>query len=338
VRALVVLSVIGTAFAASAVSGASQAACGWRVVLDRPGAQLTALSAVADDDVWAVGSAGGRGVILHWGGRSWRTTRAAVFPLDVSASSARDVWVVGSTSPDALVSRPRSEHWDGRRWRAVPVPGGPGAYLRGIAGAWAVGAGRSQPLLVHWAGHAWRAVSAGFRDGLLHAIDLPWAVGTKGMTAAKSSEDPLVMRLSGGRWRPVTTPSLDSVDENLLGVDAVSTDDVWAVGSADVLGGRSPLVQRLQGGVWRGESIDGLPPSDAALLAVAAFGPGDAWAAGYRGLASQRTLLAHWDGNRWTQAPGRPGSLSDLDALSAHDIWAAGSNGSGSLVERYSCG
>jgi hypothetical protein len=337
VRALVVLAVLGAILAVSAVSGARGSPCRWRVVLDRPGAQLVAVAEVADDDVWAVGESAGRGVILHWNGRGWRTSPVAVQPLDVAALSARDVWVVGSSSPDALVARPRSAHWDGRRWRVVPVPGGAGAYLRGLDGAWAVGAGRSGPLLVHRNGRAWAAVGAGLRDGLLHAIHLPWAVGTQGMTATSSSEDPLVMRLTGGRWQAVGTPKLDSVDENLLAVDAVSPGDVWAVGSADVLGGRAPLVQRLDGGVWRDESVDGLPTVRAALLSVAVFGPTDAWVAGYRGFVSQRTLLAHWDGSRWTQVSSRPGSLSNLSALSARDIWAVGSNRPRSLIERYSC-
>jgi hypothetical protein len=335
VRALLAPAVVAALVAASLVARAGAAACGWRVVLDRPGAGLTAVAALADDDVWAVGSSRGSGVILHWDGRLWRSSSSAVLPLDVAALSARDVWVVGSASPDRLVTRPRSAHWDGTRWQLESVPGGAGAYLRGVGGPWAVGAGRSGPLVVRWNGRAWLS-SAPLepRNGLLHGIDGAWAVGTE----SRGTEDPLVMRYQAGRWREVATPRLDSVDENLLAVDAVSDGDVWAVGSADVLGGRAPLVQRLDGGVWREESISGLPTAQAALLAVAAFGPKDAWVAGYRGFAAQRALLAHWDGLRWTQAPGRPGTLADLSAVSAHDIWAVGSNGPRSLVERYACG
>lgn len=342
-RGVLAAAVLAAVLAASVGSGQGAATCSWRTVLDAPGAQLTGIAAVGDGDVWAVGTAGARGVILHWDGRTWRRAVTAVLPLDLAAVSARDVWVVGSSSSQPLLRRPRSARWDGRRWRLVPVPGGPGTYLRDVAGrssgdAWAVGAAQSGPLLVRWDGRAWNAVAAGPRNGLLQAIDLPWAVGTQGETGPTSSEDPLAMRLLGGRWRAAATPHLDTVDENLLAVDAVSPGDVWAVGSADVLGGRAPLVLRLHGTVWRDESISGLPQAKAALLAVAAFGPDDAWAAGYRGFAPQQTLLAHWDGRSWTQVPGRPGSLSDLSALSAHDLWAVGSNGSSGFVERYACG
>lgn len=91
---------------------------------------------------------------------------------------------------------------------------------------------------------------------------------------------------------------LESVDENLLAVDATSGGDVWAVGSADVLGGRAPLVQRLDAAIWRDESVAGLPSAEAALTAVTAFGASDVWVGGYQGFAHQLTLLAHWDGSR----------------------------------------
>lgn len=337
-RALAGALVCGIGLAASAAAGSGSVGCRWQVVLDRPGTGLTAVAAVSDRDVWAVGDASGRGVILHWNGRAWRSEPSAVLPLDVAAVSRRDVWVVGSASPAAAVTRPRSAHWDGRRWRLVPTPGGPGAYLRGVGGdVWAVGAAGTGALLLRWAGRAWRSAGAEVPVGLLHGVDPPWAVGTHGVTGSTRSEDPLVMHLRGGHWEPVATPRLDSVDENLLAVDAVSPGEVWAVGSADVLGGRAPLVQRLHDGAWRDESVAGLPTVQSALLGVAALGPNDVWVAGYRGFTAQRTLLAHWDGRRWTQAPSRPGSLVDLSALSPHEIWAVGSNGGSGLVERLGC-
>ncbi len=342
-RAAVLPAVIGAALVASAVTGASGSACRWRVVPGAPGTQLTAVAAVSDADVWAVGMNGSRWVISHWDGRGWRLTRSAVVALDIEAVSARDVWAVGESSPRPGAARPASLHWDGARWKDVPVPGRVGSYLRAVSAStagdvWAVGAGREKPLAVHWNGRAWRSVATGTGSGLLHAVDAPWAVGTQGMTSSTGSEDPLVVRVLGGRIQQVATPVLDSVDENLLAVDSVSTGDVWAVGSSDLLGGRAPLVQRLEGTAWQDESTVGLPRAEAALTAVAAFGPTDVWVAGYRGFANQRSLLAHWDGNRWSQVPGRSGIVLDLSALSPRDIWAVGSNGSRSLVERFACG
>ena len=341
-RGLIVGVIVGAGLVASAVAGPGAVDCRWRVVLNRPGPQLAGVAALHDDDVWAVGADASRGDILHWDGRAWRRTDAALLPLDVSAASATDVWVVGSSSPSALLSRSLSEHWTGVHWKVVAGPGGQGWYLRGVAAlrrgdAWAVGATGEGPLLVHWDGRAWRWVATGVSDGVLQAIDLPWAVGTQGMTSLTGSEDPLVVRRRGGMWGTVTTPSIASVDENLNDVSAVSPSDVWAVGSEDDFGDRAPLIQRLYGRVWLDESVVGLPPARSALLTVAAFGPRDVWGAGYKGFTPERTLLAHWDGTRWTQMPSRPGSLSDVSALSPHDIWAVGSSGARSLVEHYTC-
>jgi hypothetical protein len=184
VRAAVLAAAIGAALVVSAVTGASTSACRWRVVPGPPATQLTAVSALGDSDVWAVGMDGSRWVVLHWNGRAWRMTGSSIVALDVAAVSARDVWIVGESSPHPSLARPRSMHWDGVRWKVVPVPGPVGAYLRGVSArsandVWAVGAGQDGPLIVHSTGGAWRSVATGVADGLLHAIDLPWAVGRK---------------------------------------------------------------------------------------------------------------------------------------------------------------
>jgi hypothetical protein len=336
--AVVLLALVS---AASVEARGGAAACSWRVVLDRPGAELTGVAALGDTNVWAVGSTADRGAILHWDGHGWWQTFAPMLPLDVAARSARDVWVVGSSAPTAFLSRAQTEHWDGRQWALVPVPGEMGSYLRGVSnrssGVWAVGENAHGPLAVRWTGRVWRSALTVPADGLLNAVDGTWAAGAQGQSGSAGSLDPLVERLAGGRWRVLRTPRLDAVDENLLDVDAVSTKDVWAVGSVEVLGGRSPFVQHLVGRVWRDGSVDGLPETRAALLGVVAFGLADVWAVGYEGSLAQRSLLAHWDGKRWTQVPSRGSRLSGLSALSSHDIWAVGSSPGRSLIEHYSC-
>jgi hypothetical protein len=341
VRLALAVVVLALASAASLAARAAPAACAWRVTLDRPGAQLTAVAAISDDNVWAVGSTPDRGAILHWDGHGWWQTLSPILPLDVAARSARDVWVVGSSAPTAFSSRAQAEHWDGRRWTLVPVPGGVGSYLRGVSTlsryVWAVGVSSIGPLAVRWTGRVWKSVLTVPADGVLRAVDGDWAAGTRGQSAGVGSEDPLVERLIGRRWLPVETPRSGSLDENLLDVDAVSPGDVWAVGSADVVGRRSPLIQHLAGRAWRDGPLKGLPAAGASLLGVVAFGQDDVWTAGYQGLSPQRTLLAHWDGKRWSLEPNRPGSLSGFSALSAHDIWAVGGSPGRTLVERYSC-
>jgi len=75
----------------AAGSGADAAACRWRVLLDAPGPQLSAVASLADDDVWAAGDDGAHAFILHWNGRSWRKGRSSIFDFDIDASSVDDV-------------------------------------------------------------------------------------------------------------------------------------------------------------------------------------------------------------------------------------------------------
>jgi hypothetical protein len=357
VLALLAVLVLGSVLAASASAGAGAAgpgeACRWHVVSDLQGPDLWAAAALADNDVWAVGDNGVRGTILHWNGRRWRSVASPVFAFDIDAVSAHDVWAVGSSLPGGLRTRPRAEHWNGTRWRTVPVPGRSGEFLRAVAAlsprdVWVVGEKERGPLVEHWNGFAWEPIPNGPRDGLLHGIDALsplaiWAVGTQGMmTLGPASEDALIERLQGGRWRTVPAPRVAWLNDNLLAVDAVSPDEAWAVGSVDVPG-RAPLVERWDGRAWSVASMSGLP-AEASLRGVAAFGPGDVWAAGSRGFGqAERALLAHWDGRHWSQVPGPRGSLADLAALSPRDIWAVGGSLGGgqrsrSLIEHYSCG
>jgi hypothetical protein len=58
------------------------------------------------------------------------------------------------------------------------------------------------------------------------------------------------------------------------------------------------------------------------LSAISALTPTDAWAVGQT--ASQRPLIAHWNGKSWKQVPSPdlPGyGLSGVAAISATDAW-----------------
>jgi hypothetical protein len=98
---------------------------------------LTMVAPVAPDDVWAItgGSfttAGSYGIspvqVLHWNGSTWtvklsRRGASSVPPAGLVAVSADDAYVMGVTT-----QRPSIDHWDGTRWRSVPL-GRPGHLL-----------------------------------------------------------------------------------------------------------------------------------------------------------------------------------------------------------------
>ena len=106
---------------------------GRRWVVDRHAAwrkPLTMVAPVAPDDVWAItgGSfttAGTYGIspvqVLHWNGSTWkvklsRDGTSSVPPAGLVAVSADDAYVMGATT-----QRPSIDHWDGTRWRSVPL-------------------------------------------------------------------------------------------------------------------------------------------------------------------------------------------------------------------------
>jgi hypothetical protein len=114
-----------------------------------PGQELDGVTAVAWNDVWAVGNSGfadGSALTLHFDGRRWRLVPSAPSPgmygklSAVSAVSANDIWAVGNLDerPDADggggFRRPLMQHWDGSSWSIVASPvDGPYDVLTDVA-------------------------------------------------------------------------------------------------------------------------------------------------------------------------------------------------------------
>ena len=141
------------------------------------GNSLTAVSGVAPNDVWAVGTyndtSDRRGLVhplaMHYDGANWTSTpmpqtAAGGYLRAVTALAANDVWAVGSKNG---YSTPVAYHWDGSAWTDVPTAalGGSGGnnLFYGVAGTasnqvWAVGyqstGSGAQPLIQRWNGTA----------------------------------------------------------------------------------------------------------------------------------------------------------------------------------------
>jgi hypothetical protein len=60
---------------------------------------------------------------------------------------------------------------------------------------------------------------------------------------------------------------------------------------------------------------------------VVAVSGNDAWAVGWTASSPSKTIMAHWDGQKWSPVAGvngLPGALMNLTVVSRTDIWAAG--------------
>jgi hypothetical protein len=298
---------------------------GWRTVPSpSPGsfAYLAGVAATATTDAWAVGSASlspvgsaspsQQALILHWDGVLW--TRVAVPALGsvaelraVAATSAGNVWAVGSAGSRALIL-----HWDGAAWTRMP---GPAGELGGVAAsspsnAWAVGSTRNfRTLILHWNGRVWSRVPSPSRtpEGLADFLtgvaigpgNAAWAVGeiSCGCGPGKS----LIERWNGRSWRLVPSPTVGG-GTNLDDVISISARDAWAVGaSGSGDGPTKTVILRWDGRAWKRVASPSPDPS-ASLAALALVSARDIWAVGTgsnRKRTRFTTVVLHWNGRIW---------------------------------------
>src|SRR5438105_4214355 len=237
----------------------SSTSCGKWSVVPSPNSNvvpngLSAVATVSANDVWAVGSSGsqmggGQTLIEHWNGTSWSVMKSARTGLTavatvVAAVAAAVVWAGGKTGVDQTLI----EHWNGTSWSVVKSPSpGSGDDLRGVAAVsasnvWATGytvnGSSIQTLVEHWNGTSWQVVKSpnvGTSPALwavaaVSANDV-WAVGSD--SNSNNMFQTLTEQWNGKQWSVVKSPSPGSFSTQLLGVAAVSANDVWSVGYAD---------------------------------------------------------------------------------------------------------
>jgi hypothetical protein len=231
-------------------------------------AELTGVVDLSPTNAWAVGEANGS-LLEHWNGSTW--SEATIPDPDftpgtddsISASSASDIWVVGSTlnaATDEFV--PEALHFNGTAWSVVPMP------------------------------------QAGTNTSTIGAVtDISptnaWAVGEDiGATSAVGGST-LIEHWNGSNWSIVPSPT-PGADPGLTGIAARGPSDVYAVGSnlPSINGGTvQGMILRWNGSTW---SVDTDPTagSYSPLLAAAAVpGAANEWAVGT--LSNSALILSH---------------------------------------------
>src|ERR1044071_473876 len=132
-----------------------------------------------------------------------------------------------------------------------------------------------------------------------------WAVGGSGRGTRIGN--PLTEHWNGATWTIVSAPQpVDSV-ASFGGVSALSSNDVWAVGSS-VVGNAAnkTLTEHWDGSAWTivpSPSVEmiGAYPADNRLADVVAIAPNDVWAVGTATtIVSGEGLTLHWDGSSWS--------------------------------------
>lgn len=306
--------------AASFLAARDVPRCGpaWRIV-ESPNpsktyTDLRAVAALSPDNVWAVGVYGAteayaQTLTLRWDGVRWSHVPSPSVPrysnhvTAVAALSNREVWAVGGYHKDADFWQTLAMRWDGARWNMVPTPNlAPVSILNGVA-----------------------ALSP----------DEVWAVGefSRGKGTAGGGSNALMMRWDGTAWRTLLGPGLPQPG-TLNAVAALSSNDVWAVGSTPDSSGAflKPLALHWDGTAWRNMQ----PPGAGELWSVAVMpASGDraaeVWAVGNSG---PRTLAMRWTGGEWvvvpTPGPGKGGnSLNAVTVAPNGEVWAVGAQNVG---------
>src|SRR5207253_249308 len=107
----------------------------------------------------------------------------------------------------------------------------------------------------------------------------------------------LIGHWDGAAWSAVPSPNLGTDNNALSGVAAVSSIDVWAVGSYFVSGVGQTLVEHWNGSAWSVVPSPNVGTNHNYLFAVTATSSSDAWGVGYYYTGSvYRTLTEHWNG------------------------------------------
>lgn len=146
---------------------------------------------------------------------------------------------------------------------------------------------------------------------------------------------PQVQAVTCGVWTRVPSADPDPSTNSLAAVDAIASDDVWAVGARNEYpNGMRALAEHWDGVSWTSFPTPNVPNLPEWLLGVAAIAPDDVWAVGitYDGSSNMYgALLLHFDGASWSQvtAPAVPtGESAWLSSITAvpgtNELWVVG--------------
>lgn len=235
--------------------------------------------AVDHGDVWAVGQKYWRGVVrphsLRWTGQQWTKVDVSRAPegstLDaVDGSAPNDVWAVGATA-----GNPFAMYWNGSAFRPVRMPplGVEQESMTGVAApalgeVLAIGAERYETgkygefgIGAHRTAGSWAPVemanpsTPGFEQQLNAYYDISavstfeaWAAGYHGaynyLGHGRTLRETLIAHWNGSEWSAIESPNIEGVENELAGIDVLSSGDVWAVGNSHQMYGetRAPLV------------------------------------------------------------------------------------------------
>jgi hypothetical protein len=146
-----------------------------------------------------------------------------------------------------------------------------------------------------------------------------------GLPANQSDQVSILLHWNGVQWSLADHPR-PVANNRLNAVDALTGNEVWAVGSA----GGYPFTTRWNGTRWT--TVPSPRPGIASSLSgVKTFSGNRAWAVGGTNLGNFNgaLLTMRWNGTSWAEIPTPApiadiSNLYDVDGVSPDDVWAVG--------------
>jgi hypothetical protein len=215
--------------------------------------QLNRVDATSASNVWAIGSDTQAGTLVHrYNGTSWvaMSSPAGVAPRGLDVISPTEVWVAGYAGSSATVTQ-----WKNGTWTTRYTQASTGRHLTVFEAiavdtsgkVWAVGWDRDynapgrpvSSLVVHFDGNSWKRESTpnpANRNTLTDVVALAngevFAVGVAQDTSGGGiTPGSLMLRRQADGWSSLIVPHGEAGSQDQLqGVEAVSSTSIWAVG------------------------------------------------------------------------------------------------------------
>lgn len=169
-----------------------------------------------------------------------------------------------------------------------------------------------------------------------------WAVGSY----LDSNNNPLTLieQWDGSSWNVMSSPNPGSAYNSLFGVDAISANNVWAVGYYSNSSNASPsqtLIEHWNGKIWSVVSSPSPGSANNLLFGVSRIpGTSQLWAVGdyNSGNAPNQTLTEYWNGSSWnvvsSPTTGLGAALTGVVVLSANSVWAVGNYSNSTFTDQ----
>jgi hypothetical protein len=164
-----------------------------------------------------------------------------------------------------------------------------------------------------------------------------WAVGSYEETLAGppyNVQNDLLLHWNGNSWQQSPALHLSTTLDDLFDVEAISTNNLWAVGNYNDVSTRAEILH-YDGTTWTNYPVPFIP-GGSYLYGITAISATDIWAGGGRvGSPTRPAYTMHYNGSSWTEVAvpivgSYRNAFNDIHGIASNDVWAGGHYGNSS--------